>query len=253
MPNKADKNKPKEADESQPQPHVPAPIYAVLFQLEDVAVNGRKITFDVLKKALGEQKIDLSIPVFSRYCLNSTPQSFLPGMVEPLGIRKVSVEKLVDHVNSGIAEQASASNAKLSPGLGKILQLARERNFVIGVISTWAEEIGQALLAKLGLNDLGARLFSFKDVNKVFPSADIWLKTAKAISIKPRRCLVVGGNMAACKSAMSADLRCVAVPDEFTSFQDYSGADLILESLDEMSAKEIVNTVFPHSDKTPGK
>ena len=59
--------------------------------------------------------------------------------------------------------------------------------------------------------------------------------------------------MAACKSAMSADLRCVAVPDDFTSFQDYSGADLILGSLDEMSAREIVNTVFPHSDKTPAK
>ena len=253
MPNKADKNKPKEAEETQPQPHAPAPVYAVLFQLEDVAVNGRKIAYDILKKALGEQKIDLPLTVFSRYCLNPTPQTYIPAMMEPLGIRKVSADKLVDHVTSAIAEQASASSIKLNPGLGKILQLARERNFVIGVISTWTEELGQALLAKLGLNDLGARLFSFKDVNKIFPSADIWLKTAKAISIKPRRCLVVGGNMAACKSAMSADLRCVAVPDEFTSFQDYSGADLILENLDEMTAKEILNTVFPHSDKTSGK
>lgn len=253
MPNKADKNKPKEAEETQSQPHVPAPVYAVVFQLEDIAVIGRKIAYEVLKKALGEQKIDLSIPVFSRYCLNSTPQTYIPAMMEPLGIRKISAEKLVDHVVSAIAEQASASSIKLNPGLSKILQLAHERNFVIGVISTWTEEVCQALLAKLGLSDLGARLFSFKDVNKVFPSADIWLKTAKAIGIKPRRCLVVGANMAACKSAMSADLRCVAVPDEFTSFQDYSGADLILENLEEMTAKEIVNTVFPHSDKTSGK
>ena len=253
MPNKADKKKPKEAEETQPQPHAPALVYAVLFQLEDVAVNGRKIAYDILKKALGEQKIDLSIPVFSRYCLNSTLQTYLPAMMEPLGIRKISAEQLVDHVTSAIAEQASASSIKLNPGLGKILQLARERKFVIGAISAWTEETGLALLAKLGLNELGARLFSFKDVNKVFPSADIWLKTAKAINIKPRRCLVVGGNMATCKSATSADLRCVAVPDEFTSFQDYSGADLILESQEDMSAKEILNTVFPHSDKTSGK
>ena len=253
MPNKADKNKPKEAEETPTQPHVPAPLYAVLLQLEDVVVNGRKIAYDILKKALGEQKIDLSLPVFSRYCVSSTPQTYLPAMIEPLGIRKTSAEKLVEQVTSEIAEQASACNAKLNPGLGKILQLARERNFVIGVITTWSEEIGQALLAKLGLNELGARLFSFKDVNKAFPSADIWLKTAKAISIKARRCLVVGGSMAACKSAMSADLRCVAVPDDFTSFQDYSGADLILENLDAMTAKEIVNTVFPHSDKSSGK
>jgi beta-phosphoglucomutase-like phosphatase (HAD superfamily) len=253
MPNKADKNKPKEAEETPAQPHVPASIYAVLFQLEDMAVNGRKIAYDVLKKALGELKVDLSLPVFSRYCVSSTPQTYLPAMIEALGVRKASTEKLVDQVTSAIAEQASASNAKLNPGLGKILQLARERNFVIGVITTWPEEVGQTLLAKLGLNDFGARLFSFKDVNKAFPSADIWLKTAKAISIKARRCLVVGGSMAACKSAMSADLRCVAAPDEFTSFQDFSGADLILDSLDQMTAKEIVNTVFPHSDKSSGK
>lgn len=253
MSNKADKNKPKEAEEVQPEPQAPAPIYAVLFQLEDIAVNGRKIVYETLKKALAEQKIDLSVPVFARYCLNSAPQTFLPALVEALGVRKVSVEKLTDAVNSATADQASAGGIKLNPGLGKILQLARERNFVIGVISTWPEETGQALIAKLGLNDLAARLFTFKDVTKVFPSADIWLKTAKAISIKPRRCLVLGSCMAACKSAMSADLRCVAVPDGFTSFQDFSGADLILESFEELSAKEVVNTVFPHSDKSSAK
>ena len=253
MPNKADKNKPKEAEETQSQPHVPASIYAILFQLEDLAVNGRKIAYDILKKALGEQKIDLSMPVFARYCLNSNPQTYIPAIMEPLGVRKISAEKLVEQVAGAIAGQASASNPKLNPGLAKILHLAKERNFALGVISTWADELGQALLAKLGLNDFGARLFSFKDVTRTFPSADIWLKTAKAMSMKPRRCLVIGGNMAACKSAMSADLRCVAVHDEFTSFQDYSGADLILENLEEMSAKEILNTVFPHSDKAPAK
>jgi len=251
MPNKADKNNPAEAAEPQAQSQAPVPVYAIVFQLEDIAIHGRKIAYDILKKALGEQKIDLSIPVFSRYCLSSTPQTYIPSLMEPLGIRKISAEKLVDQVTSAIAEQASASSGKLNPALGKILNLARERNFVIGVISTWAEDIGQALLAKMGLNDLGAQLFAFKDVNRAFPSADVWLKTAKAISIKSRRCLVIGGNMAACKSAMSADLRCIAVPDDFTSFQDFSGADLILENLDAMSAKEIINTVFPHSDKTP--
>ena len=253
MSNKADKNKPKDDEQTPAQPTVPTPIYAVLFQLEDVAVPGRKIAYDVLKKALAEQKVDLSLPVFSRYCLNSTPQSYIPAIMESLGAQKVPSEKLVGQVVSAIAEQASSDSIKLNSGLAKVLQIARERNFVIGVISTWTEETCQALLAKFGLSDLGARLLAFKDVTKTFPSADIWLKTAKAISIKPRRCLVVGGNMAACKSAMSADLRCVAIPDEFTSFQDFSGADLILDNLEAMAAKEIVNTVFPHSDKTPSK
>ena len=252
MLNKTDKKKPKEVNESQIQPHPSAPAYAALFQMEDVAVNGRKIAYEILKKILGEQKIDFPIPLFSRYCVDSTPQGYLPTMMEPLGICKISLENLVENVTRAIVEQA-LSDGKLNAGLGKILQIARERNFVIGIISTWPEETGQALLTKLGLSELGARLFSFKNVNKIFPSADIWLKTAKAINIKPRRCLVIGGNMVACKSAMSADLRCLAAPDGFTSFQDYSGADLILENLEDMSAKDILNTVFPHSDKVSGK
>jgi beta-phosphoglucomutase-like phosphatase (HAD superfamily) len=252
MPNKVDKNKPKEANEPHPQPYTPAPAYAVLFQMEDVAVNGRKIAYETLKKTLGEQEIDFPISLFSRYCVDSTPQGYIPAMMEALGIGKVSVENLVENVARAIVDQA-LSAGKLNAGMGKILQIARERNFVIGIISTWTEETGQALLTKMGLNELGTRLFSFKDVNKIFPSADIWLKTAKAINIKPRRCLVIGGNMVACKSAMSADLRCLAVPDDFTSFQDYSGADLVLENLDEMSAKDILNKVFPHSDKASGK
>jgi beta-phosphoglucomutase-like phosphatase (HAD superfamily) len=250
MPNKADKNKSREADEH--QPHTPAQAYAILFQMEDVAVNGRKNAYEILKKILGERKIDFPAHLFSRYCVDSTPQAYLPALMEPLKIREVSVENLVENVTRAIAEQASSAS-KLNAGLGKILQAARERNFVIGIISAWTEETGQTLLTTLGLRELGARLFSFKDVNKAFPTADIWLKTAKAINIKPRRCLVVGGNMTACKSAMSADLRCLALPDEFTSFQDYSGADLVFENPDEMSAKDILNTVFPHSDKASGK
>ena len=249
MSNKADKNKPKEAEETQPQPSAPAPIYSILFQLEDIAVNGRKIAYDVLKKALSEQKIDFSMPVFSRYCLSSTPQTYIPSLMEPLGIRKVSAEKLVEQVTGAIAEHAAASDPKLGPGLAKSLQLGRGRHFAVGVITTWSEDLGQALLAKLGLNEFGARLFVFKDVNRTFPSADIWLKTAKAMNMKPRRSLVIGGNKMACKSAMSADLRCVAVPDSFTTFQDFSGADLILESLEPSSARETLNTVFPHSEK----
>ena len=37
----------------------------------------------------------------------------------------------------------------------------------------------------------------------------------------------------------------VAVPNEFTAHQDYCGADLVLESWDEMSAKEILEAVAP--------
>ncbi len=249
MSNKAERNNPKEAEETQPQPSAPAPVYSILFQLEDIAVNGRKIAYDALKHALSEQKIDFSMPVFSRYCLSSTPQTYIPSMVEPLGIRKVSAEKLVEQVTGAIAEHAAASDPKIGPGLTKILQLGRERNFAVGVITTWAEDLGQALLAKLGLNEFDARLFSFKDVNRTFPSADIWLKTAKAMSIKPRLSLVIAGNKMACKSALSADMRCVAVPDSFTSHQDFSGADLILDSLEPANAREILNTVFRHSEK----
>lgn len=241
MPTKTEKTNPKGTPEEQA---APAPTLGVLFQLEDIAVNGRKMAFDALKDLLHDHKMELTATLFSRYCLHSGPQSYLPELLEALGARKVSVDKLAGEMNEKVAAQLS-SGTRMNAGLEKILQGARERNMAAAAITTLPEATAQSAMAKAGLEALGVRLFAYPDAEKTVPGATAWLKTAKALALKPHHCAVLAGNMAVCKAALSADMRCVAIPDEFTSFQDYGGAFLLLEALNEMGPRELLDVMFP--------
>ena len=237
----ADKNKPKETPE---RPAPPPPLFSVLFQLEDIGVDGRKAMFEILKQAFKGHKIDFTPPVFAHYCLHSVPAVFLPPLAEALGAGKVPAEKLAEEVNSGIAERLAANGLRLNPALGKILDEAREHNISAGAVTALPEATAQAVAAKLDLEAKGVRLFPYRDIAGHFPGADTWLKAARALPQRPRHCLVVGGSMAACKSALSADMHCIAVPDEFTAFQDFGGVDMLLDRLDDVSPKQLLQSMF---------
>ncbi len=49
------------------------------------------------------------------------------------------------------------------------------------------------------------------------------------------------------KAALSAGMRCVVVPDEFTVFQDFSGADVILDLESEFDPDELLNMLCPQN------
>ena len=64
-----------------------------------------------------------------------------------------------------------------------------------------------------------------------FPRADDWLKMLKQCGKERCTLVAVVSSQVACKGALTAGAACIAVPDQFTSFQDFSGAKLVLDSL----------------------
>ena len=74
---------------------------------------------------------------------------------------------------------------------------------------------------------------------------DATLKVAKEMSKSPRQCVVLAGTMESCKSALSAGMQCVALPDRFTAFQDFSGAQEVLESQEDLDPQELGEVLFP--------
>ena len=55
------------------------------------------------------------------------------------------------------------------------------------------------------------------------------MKMARELGRSSRRTVVFSSSSRACKSTLSAGMRAVAVTDQFTAFQDFGGAELVLE------------------------
>ena len=73
----------------------------------------------------------------------------------------------------------------------------------------------------------------------------VWLKVAKALGKNARFCVAVSSSQVSAKSALSAGMRCVVVPDSFTSHHDFGGVDVILDSWEDQSANEVLDAVVP--------
>jgi beta-phosphoglucomutase-like phosphatase (HAD superfamily) len=76
-------------------------------------------------------------------------------------------------------------------------------------------------------------ILSGSDVVHTKPAPDIYLLAAEKLGVEPSKCLVFEDSQAGVIAAKSAGMTVWAVPNFFTSHQDHSQADRILDSLDE--------------------
>jgi beta-phosphoglucomutase-like phosphatase (HAD superfamily) len=220
-----------------------AEAYTLLFEIENVAAGGRKALFDAVKKAVADAGGKLTPSLFSRHALEPNPADYAEDLLQAAGAKDANVDKFADSVRASLLSYFEGK-ASIDPGLEKLVGAAKSLGVSVGVVTSLTEEQAGQLLARLGLADV-AKIFQVKDLEKGYPRADSWLKASKQFSRPSRNCIVVATCMTACKSALSAGMRCIVVPDEFTGHQDFSGADVVLDAWDQMSAKEVLTSIVP--------
>ncbi|HEY8239916.1 MAG TPA: HAD hydrolase-like protein [Kiritimatiellia bacterium] len=220
-----------------------AEAYTLLFEIENVAAGGRKAQFDAVKKAVSEAGGKLTPSLFSRHAMEPNPADYAEELLAAAGAKDGGADKFIESVNNALNTYFQ-DRASIDAGLEKLVKAATSLGVSVGVVTSLSEEAAAQLLARLGLTDT-AKVFQVKDLEKGYPRADSWLKASKQFGRPSRNCIVVATCMTACKSALSAGMRCIVVPDEFTGHQDFSGADIVLDTWDEMSAKEVLTTIVP--------
>lgn len=220
-------------------------LSAVLFELDGVAVATRPVIYQAAQQALGRQKSSLTPAFFARYGLAGSQLAAAQELVERLGATSVTGEELARAIADRISSFLASADAGLNSGLDKLLKAAAQRGIPAAAVTALPEDVAKAALDRLGLTDRGVRLFAFRDDEKPFPRVDAWLKVAKSLGKSARFCVAVASTQASCKSALSAGMRCVAVPDSYTSHHDFGGADVVLDSWDDISANELLDCVAP--------
>lgn len=212
---------------------------AVLFELENVAIKGRQIIYDVLESVLADKSVKLTQLMFSRYCLGSSPKDFLSVLLKSAGKKRLSEKKLCAEITQGIRLSFTDGTLKLESGFKKVLKAAAERNVLVGMLSGFDMETAGQLAAKLGLADIKENLLSYSCEDKNSPTVDAWLKLAKKLSVFPSLCVALTTSAMSCRAALSAGMRCIVIPDKFTDYQDFGGADYIVDALNDTAIENI--------------
>jgi len=222
-------------------------VNAVLFDLDTVAVEGRAVVFEVLQQVLKSEGLALTAAHFSRYAAWADPACYLSELLAELGAPKHGPEAVARAVQEKLAARM-AEERKLGAGLSKLIDVAQERGMAVAGISRLPQDEAKALAERTGLTARGVQVLGFASAEKTFPGADAWLKTAKLLGKSPRGCMAVASGVIACKAALFAGMRCLAVPDAFTAHHDFSGVDCVLDDWKNMPPGEILSLILPAGD-----
>ena len=221
----------------------PKASFALLIELEHVVANTRTMTFDVLTSILKDKKITIRPVDFMRYSHIARPEYYLEDLLANLGAKKLSATKLADDIESGVKMGLTSAGLKVNPGISTLVDLVKSKKMVLGAVTSLSPELSAPLLKQIGLGEGEIELFSHQDVERNFPRADIWLKVAKKLEIPTRNCTAIATSAASCKAALTAGMRCIALPDTFTAYQDFGGAYTVIDSLEDIASDDAFSMI----------
>ncbi len=211
----------------------PGPPRAILVELENISANGREVVYEALDSVLTAKGIKISLAMFSRYCVGMHLREALPRLLAIAGKTRLSKEKLFTEAWEKITASFEQDSLQPAPVFKRLSRLAAQKNISLGALALLDLEKARQLAARVGFPDTGSNLVSCMAEQRICPGADAWLKVAKGVSVLPALCVVIASCATSCKGALSAGMRCVAIPDEYTSFQDFSGADYVASAFDD--------------------
>ena len=125
-----------------------------------------------------------------------------------------------------------------------LLKKAAESDVKIGLLSFLPEETLKNIMERLPADQISC-LHVMKKEALDLPTPDGWLSLLKSMSVSPRRAVALVEGALACKSVLAVGMRCVVIPDAFTAWQDFVGADIVLEKTSDLKLNDLVALLTP--------
>jgi len=209
-------------------------IDAVVFDLDGVIVDSEQVWDEVrvdLVQAAGlpfppeatRAMMGMSSPEWSRYLVE---QLGVPGTPEQANT--AVVERMLERYVEG---------PPFIPGAVAAVRRIGER-WPIGVASSSNRELIDVVLEAAGLASLVRVAVSSEEVGRGKPAPDVYLEAMRRLGVEPRRAAAVEDSHNGIRSAKSAGLRVVAVPNLHfpPDAESLALADVVLASIDELTA-----------------
>lgn len=214
--------------------------HALIFELEYVATKVRGVEFEAIKSAVAGKHVELTPVLFSRSGMSPLHRKVITDVLTLSDKRSDAIEKAVAEVDKTVAAFCE-NEAELDAGLLKLIKAAQERGVPVVTFSALPRELAVKLMSRLGLDKMGVELIVPEEVKESFPRADDWLKMLKQANKDHVTLVAVVSSQVACKGALTAGASCIVVPDEYTAFQDFGGAMMVLDSLSDEKPNTILD------------
>ena len=161
------------------------------------------------------------------------------------------------HESAGVPDEPEAVNAEvvrrmlaaykehlpLLPGAVDAVRRVAA-HFPLGLASSSNRELIDAALEMAGLTPYFAATVSSEEVERGKPAPDVYLEAARRLGVNPKRCAAVEDSHGGIRSAKTAGMRVLAIPNASYPPEDeaLAQADVVLGSLGELTAEAVAGS-----------
>jgi HAD superfamily hydrolase (TIGR01509 family) len=214
-------------------------IKAIIYDMDDLMVNSdplhivawekilqnfnKKFTDipeEIRSKFIGMRVIDISKSIIEILHLDTDLESFY----------NERINIFLDIVKNDLEEM---------PGLIYSLQLFKSHNFKIAIASSGAKQYIDLVLDKFDIRKYFDVIISGDCVSIGKPHPETYLVASEKLGLNPRECVVLEDATNGIEAAIQAGCKCIAIINTNTVPQNYSKANLVLNSLNDITLENI--------------
>lgn len=129
------------------------------------------------------------------------------------------------------------------PGVVPLLEAVRRRGLRTAVASSSRRAYILSTLQGLSIADRFDAAAGGDEVPRAKPAPDVYLLAAHRLGVGPHACVALEDSLNGVLAAKAAGMPCIAVPSSLTRALDFSAADLIVASLEEVTPETIASIV----------
>ncbi len=202
--------------------------WAVVFDLDGLLVDSEPVQQESFNVVLARYGVWLDDDAFRPLVGRSTRENFA-FLKERYGIRESIADLL--------ARKASAYDALIGsirpmPGAVRLVRDLAVAGVRMAVASSSPRRVVLRSLAAAGLDGGLEVVVGGDEVARTKPAPDVYLRAVEVLGLPAGACVAVEDSEAGVEAAVRAGLRCVAVPNRYTSGDTFVRADRVCPSLE---------------------
>jgi HAD superfamily hydrolase (TIGR01509 family) len=212
-------------------------IEAVVFDLDGVVIDSEHV-WDQVRQELAEERGGRWHDQASRDMMGMSSLEWSRYMHDVIGL-----EEEPDEINAEVVRRLEAvyrENLPLTPGAVAAVERLAGR-WPLGLASSSNRGVIDFVLEVSGLARLFRVTVSSEEVARGKPAPDVYLEAAARLGVAPERCAAVEDSENGIRSAKSAGMRVLAIPNpQYPPEADALAlADLALESIAELTPETV--------------
>ncbi len=209
--------------------------------MDGTMVDTREAHWLAWKEVLADEEYDLTWETFLK-TFGQRNDAILRSLLGA-DLTDAEVTRIGDAKEQVFRDVLKEEGVKLLNGAGQIIDQAVTHCLPQAIVSSAPRENIIAILEALNRSDTFAVLVCAEDVRQGKPHPEGCLTAARKLGVPPVNCIVLEDAPAGLTAARRAGMACVGV---LSTHNHLSNADLIVNSLEELSLADLEALVYEH-------